>query len=70
MTFKFGADPSAELWDVTSGRTFATLRPPSPPVAEVFAKGGAGLNKSKVQHDARFWEVVRSLAPTAGKPAD
>jgi hypothetical protein len=70
VTFRFGADPSAELWDVTSGRVFATLRPPSPSIAEVFTEGGADLNRSKLQHDARFWEVVRSLAPAAGERAD
>jgi hypothetical protein len=63
VTFTFGADPSAELWDVAAARPFATLRPPSPAVAEVFDQGGQGLNKSNVQRDAGFWEVVRSLAP-------
>jgi WD40 repeat protein len=67
VTFRFGDDPSAQLWDVASGRPFASLRPPSVVAAEVFAEGGTSLNKSKVEHDARFWEVVRSLAPAAGR---
>src|SRR5262249_19219228 len=45
--FRFGADPSAELWEVASGRTFATLRSPSPVVAEVLDEGGTRLNKAK-----------------------
>ncbi len=53
VTFRFGADPSAELWDVASGQTFATLRPPSPAVAEVFSKGGAALHCRKDVHQAR-----------------
>lgn len=67
VTFRFGPEPFAELWDVASGRLFATLRPPSPIAAEVFAGEGKGLNKSKVDRGARFWEVVRSLAPTAAE---
>jgi hypothetical protein len=63
--FRFGADAAVELWDVATGRAFATLRPPSPSVAEVFTRAGEGLNKSGVLREARFWEVVRSLAPSA-----
>lgn len=70
VTFRFGADPSAELWDVTSGHPFATLRPPSPVAAEIFAAEGRGLNKSKVDRGTPFWEIVRSLAPTAGERLD
>ncbi|MFI5458120.1 MAG: sigma-70 family RNA polymerase sigma factor [Isosphaerales bacterium] len=72
VMFRFRPDPSAELWDVASGQTFGTLRLPSSAVAEVFAEGGKSLNKDKLQkfksqRDTRFWEVVRSLAPTAGE---
>lgn len=63
--FHFGANPSVQLWDVASGRRFATLRPPSPSVAEAFTEGGKHLDKARVAQDARFWEIVRSLAPAA-----
>ena len=66
VTFRFGADPSAKLWDVASGRSFARPRSPSPAVAEIFAEGGTGLNKTRAARDAHFLEVVRSLPPTAG----
>ena len=71
VMFRFRPAPSAELWEVASGRIFATLQLPSSAVAEVFAEGGkslnhAGLQQFKGQRDTRFWEVVRSLAPTAG----
>jgi hypothetical protein len=60
------------MWDVAAGRSFATLRPPSPVVAEVFTDDGEGLNKarflpSEAVHEGRFWEVVRSLAPASPK---
>jgi WD40 repeat protein len=75
VMFRFGPGPSAELWDVASGRSFATLRLPSPSVAEVFAESGKQLNKDKLQkfvgqRDTRFWDVVQSLAPTAGERKD
>ena len=71
VMFRYSPAPSAELCDVASGRTFATLRPPSSAVAEIFAEGGKPLNRDKLQksvgqRDTRFWEVVQSLAPTAG----
>jgi RNA polymerase sigma factor (sigma-70 family) len=71
VMFRFKPAPSAELWDVASGRIFATLQLPSSAVAEVFAEGGKSLDHNKLQtsagqRDTRFWEVVRSLAPTAG----
>jgi hypothetical protein len=71
VMFRFRPAPSAELWDVASGRIFATLQLPSSAVAEVFAEGGKSLDHNKLQtfkgqRDTRFWEVVRSLAPTVG----
>ena len=72
VMFRLSPVPSAELSDVTSGRTFATLRPPSSALAEILAQDGKGLNKAGLlqsagQRDTRFWEVVQSLAPTAGE---
>ena len=73
VMFRFSPTPSVELWDLPSGRSFATVRPPLSAVADVFAEGGKSLNKGKLQkfvgqRDTPFWEVVRSLAPTAGEP--
>lgn len=65
VTFRFGKEPSAELWDVTSGRVFATLSAPSQAVADAFADDGAKLNKAGLDREAPFWKVVRSLAPSA-----
>jgi hypothetical protein len=75
VMFRFGPAPSAQLGDTASGRTFATLRLPSSALAEVVAEGGKSLNRAKLQtsvgqRDTRFWEVVRSLAPTAGERKD
>ena len=75
VMFRLSPVPSAELWDVTSGRTFATLGPPSSAVTEILAEEGKGLNRAKLQQsvgqrDTRFWEVVQSLAPTAGERKD
>jgi RNA polymerase sigma factor (sigma-70 family) len=67
VIFRFGAAPATELWDIASGRLYATLRPPSPAVAEMFVDGGTRLNESQLQFEARLWDVVRTLAP-AGKP--
>jgi RNA polymerase sigma factor (sigma-70 family) len=68
VTFRFDAAPMVELWDVATGRNFATLRPPSAVAADVFTPDLKGLHKagllgSKAARDTRFWEVVRSLAP-------
>jgi RNA polymerase sigma factor (sigma-70 family) len=68
VTFTYGKDQAAELWDVASSRSFAVLRPPSPAVTEIFTDGGTQLNKprllpSKSEHIGRFWAVVQSLAP-------
>jgi hypothetical protein len=73
--FRYDPAPSAELCDVASGRTFATLRPPSSAVTEILADGGKQLNREKLQkivsqRDTRFWEVVQSLAPTGGVPTE
>jgi RNA polymerase sigma factor (sigma-70 family) len=73
VMFRFSPDPSAELYDVASGLNFATLRLPSSAVGDVFGEGGKQLNKDGLQkfagqRDTHFWEVVQSLAPTAGKP--
>jgi RNA polymerase sigma factor (sigma-70 family) len=69
VTFHCGAEPSATLWDVASGRSFALLRPPSPSVAEIFADEGKSLIKSKVaDRDARFWKIAAALAPLPYKP--
>ncbi len=75
VMFRLSPVPSAELSDVTSGKTFATLRPPSSALTEILAEDGKGLNKAKLlqsagQRDTRFWEVVQSLAPTAGERKD
>jgi RNA polymerase sigma factor (sigma-70 family) len=61
-----GADPAVEIWDASSGRCFATLRPPSPSVAEIFTEKGARLDKAKVERGAPFWNIVRSLSPATG----
>ncbi len=63
VRFLFGTEPTVELWDVASGRSFATLRLPSPAVAEAFTAQGKDLNKEYVHRDGRFWDFVRSLAP-------
>jgi WD40 repeat protein len=73
VLFRSSPVPSTELWDVTSGRRFATLELPSSAVAGVFDAGGKGLHKNNLlksvgQRDTRFWDVVRSLAPTADQP--
>jgi hypothetical protein len=67
-TFTFGADAAVELWDVASGRSFATLRPPARVVAAVFTEGGAGLDKPRLTpsvgvHEGPLWDLVQSLAP-------
>ncbi|SIO66812.1 RNA polymerase sigma factor, sigma-70 family [Singulisphaera sp. GP187] len=72
VTFDFGTDPSVELWDVASGQSFATLRPPSSAVASVFSEKGTNLNKnglilSNTDRGTPFWGIVRDLAPRAGK---
>jgi hypothetical protein len=68
VTFTYGKDQAAELWDVATGRSFAILRPPSPVVTEAFTDQGSQLNtpnvlKSKNEHNGHFWDVVQSLAP-------
>jgi hypothetical protein len=75
VMFRYSPAPSAELWDVASGRTFASLLTPSSAVAEILAEGGKWLNRARLQQsvgqrDTRFWEVVQSLAPTAGERKD
>jgi hypothetical protein len=70
VTFHFAPAPAIELWDVAAGTSFATLRPPSPVVAQVFTADGkdfrkAGLLGSKAARDTAFWEIVRSLAPAS-----
>jgi RNA polymerase sigma factor (sigma-70 family) len=68
VTFTYGKEQAAELWDVAAGRSFAILRPPSPVVTDIFTDQGTGLIKSKVlksqfEHSGHFWDVVQSLAP-------
>jgi WD40 repeat protein len=75
VMFRLSPVPSAELSDAKSGRTFATLRPPSSALTEILTEDGKGLNKARLlpsagQRDTRFWEVVQSLAPTAGEQTD
>jgi hypothetical protein len=85
VMFRFRPGPSAELWDVASGRPFATLRRPSSALEEVLAEGGKSLNRATLQQSktalaggvftssrrgTRFWEVVKSLAPKAGERKD
>jgi hypothetical protein len=75
VIFRFGPAPSVELRDVASGRSFATLRPPSSAVAGVFGEGGQGLNNNSLQkfygmRDTPFWDVVQSLAPAADGPKE
>jgi RNA polymerase sigma factor (sigma-70 family) len=72
VMFRFSPAPSADVWDVTSGQSIATLRPPSSAVAEVFAEGGKRLNKDSLQkvagaRDTSFWTIVQSLSATAGE---
>jgi RNA polymerase sigma factor (sigma-70 family) len=73
VIFRYSPAPSAELQDVASGRPFATLRPPSSALTEILDGDGKALNRARLQQsvgerDTRFWEVVRSLAPTESKP--
>ena len=49
VMFRFRPGPSAELWDVASGRPFATLRLPSSALEEVLAEGGKSLNRASLQ---------------------
>jgi RNA polymerase sigma factor (sigma-70 family) len=85
VMFRFRPGPSAELWDVASGRPFATLRLPSSALEEVLAEGGKSLNRARLQQrkmalaggvftssrrGTRFWEIVQSLAPKAGERKD
>ena len=67
VTFTFGKDQAAELWDVASGRSVAVLRPPSRAVMEAFTEAGTQLNKARLlpsasEHIGPFWDIVRSLA--------
>jgi hypothetical protein len=62
--FHFGGEASVELWDVPSARPFAMLRPPSPPIAEVFTENDKGLSQTLRERGTRFWQVVRSLSPS------
>jgi hypothetical protein len=75
VTFTFGKDQAAELWDVATGKRFAVLKSPSRAVAEAFSDGGTELNKAKLlpsmcEHSGPFWDIVNSLAPqeTASAP--
>jgi RNA polymerase sigma factor (sigma-70 family) len=75
VMFRYSPVPSAEFSDVVSGRTYATLRPPSSALTELLDDGGKSLNRARLQksvgeRDTRFWEVVKSLAPTAGERKD
>jgi WD40 repeat protein len=65
-----GANPTVELWDVGSGRSFATIGSPSATVAEIFADNGKTLNKSSLERGSRFWDLVQKLAPSAGPRKD
>ncbi|WP_406697332.1 hypothetical protein V5E97_00650 [Singulisphaera sp. Ch08] len=67
VAFRFGEDPSAMLWDVASGQPFATLRAPSSAITNLFNEKGTDLNPPQAKRGTRFWEVVRSLAPTTGQ---
>jgi WD40 repeat protein len=58
----FGDDRVVQLWNVDTGKRFATLEPPSPVVAILYTKDGQ-LDRSKVEIDAPFWKTVRNLAP-------
>jgi RNA polymerase sigma factor (sigma-70 family) len=67
-TFTYGTDAAVELWDVASGRSFATLRAPSRVLASVFTNGGADLDKPRLTpsvgvHQGPLWDLVQSLAP-------
>jgi RNA polymerase sigma factor (sigma-70 family) len=75
VTFRFGALPTIELWDVASGRSFATVRGPSAVIADVFTPDGKGLHRAGLQgsvsaRDTPFWEAVRLLAPAGTKGRD
>jgi RNA polymerase sigma factor (sigma-70 family) len=75
VTFRIGAEPAVDLWDVATGRNLATLRPPSRVVADVVTPDGkdlhkAGLLGSKSARDTLFWGIVRSLAPVRTEGRD
>jgi hypothetical protein len=74
VTFTFGKDQAAELWDVATGRSFAVLRPPSRALADAFEDGGTQLYKARLlpsqsEHIGPFWEVVKALAPRESEAA-
>jgi RNA polymerase sigma factor (sigma-70 family) len=60
ILISIGDDRSALLWDVGSGKSFATLRPVSSLVARIVREDGM-LDKAKL--DDGFWEMVHRLAP-------
>lgn len=67
--FHLGDDATVELWDVRSGRAFATLRPPSAALREVMIEGDSKLDRDALIHrGAAFWDVIRTLAPAAVRP--
>ncbi len=64
-------DRSVTLRDAASGKPFATLRAPSPPIAGVIDdKPGPGFTGRPpvLQLDKKFWEGVRFLLPVAEGP--
>jgi WD40 repeat protein len=68
VTFTFGKEQAAELWDIATGKRYASLKPPSRAVADAFTEGGTQLDKPKLlpsqfEHRGPFWDVVNSLAP-------
>jgi RNA polymerase sigma factor (sigma-70 family) len=68
VAFRFGKEPSIELWNVAAGKSFATLRNPSSVVADAFSSDGDDLHKARLleyksARDGPFWAIVRSLAP-------
>jgi RNA polymerase sigma factor (sigma-70 family) len=70
VKIRYGAAAAAELWDVASGRNFATLRPPSAAVTRIYSEGNTALVKSEIAgRDTAFWKVVQSLAPESAEPA-
>ncbi len=64
-----GEDHSVTLRDAADGKPFATLRPPTPPIAGVFGDAISG-DKPVLHIDAPFWEGVKFLLPPEAKPAE
>ena len=70
-TFHLGDGATVELWDVRSARAFATLRPPSAALRGIMIEADTKLDREALgEHDGAFWDVVRTLSPSAVRPKE